>query len=160
MLTLRLQRIGKKGQPSYRLVVAERRSKMAAPPTEDLGAYNPFTKQATFKSERVQYWIGVGASPTVTVHNLLVKNGVVDAPKKKVYMKQPVAKVEEPEVAKTEAPAVEAAPADAPAAEAEEKPTEEQAAPAEEAAVPAEAAPEEAPAEKEKEKEEETPASQ
>lgn len=153
MLTLRLQRIGKKGQPSYRLVVAERRSKMGAPPTEDLGAYNPFTKQATFKAERVQHWIGVGASPTVTVHNLLVKNGVVDAPKKKVYMKQAVVKAEEPEAAKAEAPA---AGNEAPAAESE-KPSEEASAPAEEAA-PAEAAvPEAAPEEKPAE---EPPASQ
>lgn len=127
MLTIRLQRIGKKGQPSYRLVVAERRSKVGAPPTEDLGAYNPFTKQASFKADRVQHWIGVGASPTVTVHNLLVKSGVVTAPKRRVYMKQAVAKVAEPEA---EAPAAEPA--------KEEAPTE---------TAPAEAAPAEAAAE-------------
>ena|SRR5258706_16438021 len=129
MLTIRLQRIGKKGQPSYRLVVAERRSKVGAPPTEDLGAYNPFTKKASFKPERVQYWIGVGASPTVTAHNLLVKNGVVTAPKRRVYMKKAVAKVAEPEAVApatpiaevvAEAP-VEAAPVAEAPAEAEMK---------------------------------------
>ena len=129
MLTIRLQRIGKKGQPSYRLVVAERRSKVGAPPTEDLGAYNPFTKQASFKAERVTHWLGVGAQPTVTVHNLLVKSGVVTAPKRRVYMKQVVAKVAEPE---------------APAAKAEEKAAEAAAEPAKEeapvAAAPAEEA--------------------
>lgn len=132
MLTIRLQRIGKKGQPSYRLVVAERRSKVGAPPTEDLGAYNPFTKKASFKAERVNHWIGVGASPTVTVQNLLVKNGVVTTPKRRVYMKQAVAKVVEPEaeapVVKSEEPVItepakeevpaEAAPAEAAPAEA------------------------------------------
>ena len=126
MLTIRLQRIGKKGQPSYRLVVAERRSKVGAPPTEDLGAYNPFTKKASFKAERVNHWIGVDASPTVTVQNLLVKNGVVTTPKRRVYMKQAVAKVVEPEVeapvVKSEAPAeatpAETAPAEAAPAEA------------------------------------------
>lgn len=111
MLTIRLQRIGKKGQPSYRLVVAERRSKVGAPPTEDLGAYNPFTKQASFKADRVNHWIGVGASPTITVHNLLVKNGVIDAPKRRVHIKQAVAKVAEPE-------------AEAPAAKSDEAPAE------------------------------------
>lgn len=119
MLTIRLQRIGKKGQPSYRLVVAERRSKVGAPPTEDLGAYNPFTKQASFKADRVNHWIGVGASPTVTVHNLLVKNGVITTPKRRVYMKQAVAKVVEPEAEapaiKAEAPAAEPAKEEAPA---------------------------------------------
>lgn len=131
MLTIRLQRIGKKGQPSYRLVVAERRSKVGAPPTEDLGAYNPFTKEASFKAERVNHWIGVGASPTVTVHNLLVKSGVVTAPKRRVYMKQAVAKAAEPEAA-------------APAAKSEEATAAPEEASAE---APAEAAPEENPAE-------------
>ena len=137
MLTIRLQRIGKKGQPSYRLVVAERRSKVGAPPTEDLGAYNPFTKKASFKAERVNHWIGVGASPTVTVQNLLVKNGVVTTPKRRVYMKQAVAKV-----AEAETPVVknEAAPEEVPATE----PAKEEA-PAE--ATPTEAAPAEAAAE-------------
>lgn len=88
MLAIKLQRIGKKHQPSYRLVVAERRSKMAAPPTEDLGAYNPATKQATFNKERVAHWLKVGAQPTVTVHNLLVKEGLLTAPKLAVKMKK------------------------------------------------------------------------
>ena len=137
MLTIRLQRIGKKGQPSYRLVVAERRSKVGAPPTEDLGAYNPFTKQASFKAERVNHWIGVGASPTVTVHNLLVKSGVLTAPKKRVYMKQVVAQAAEPE-APAEKPAAAEAPAAAETAQ-EEVPAEaaptEAAAPTEQAAA-------------------------
>jgi len=113
MLTIRLQRIGKKGQPSYRLVVAERRSKVGAPPTEDLGAYNPFTKKASFKAERVQYWIGVGASPTVTAHNLLVKNGVVTTPKRRVYMKKAVVKAPEPETVAPVAQVAAVAPAEA-----------------------------------------------
>ena len=122
MIVIRLQRIGKKHQPSYRLVVAERRSKLVAPPTEDLGAYNPFTKQASFKADRVQYWLGVGAQPTVTAHNLLVANGIVTAPKRKVYMKKAEPKAEAPaEAPKEEAPAAEAAaeaPAEEPKAEA------------------------------------------
>lgn len=115
MLTIRFQRVGKRGQPSYRLVVAERRSKVGAPPTEDLGAYNPFTKEASLKAERVNYWIGVGAQPTVTVHNLLVKSGVVTAPKRRVYMKQVVAKPVE-----AEASAAEVSTAEAPVVKSEE----------------------------------------
>lgn len=128
MLAIRLQRIGKKGQPSYRLVVAERRSKLIAPPTEDLGSYNPFTKQANFKAERVNHWLKAGAQATVTVHNLLVKTGVVTAPKKRVYMKKAVAaakeeasvsassdtKVVEDKEATADKPAVAEAPAEAP----------------------------------------------
>lgn len=88
MLAIKLQRIGKKHQPSYRLVVAMKRSKMDGPPVEDLGSYNPFTKTAAFKKERASYWLGVGAQPTVTAHNLLVKEGIVSGAKAAVKMKK------------------------------------------------------------------------
>lgn len=81
MLVIRLQRVGKKHQPSYRLVVAERRSKMAAPPVEFLGHYNPLTKKGEFKAERIKYWLGQGAKPSVTVHNLLVSHKVIEGAK-------------------------------------------------------------------------------
>ncbi len=45
MLMLKLKRIGKKHQPSFRIVVAEGRSKLGGPPVEDLGSYNAFTKK-------------------------------------------------------------------------------------------------------------------
>lgn len=86
MLVIRLQRIGKKHQPSYRVVAAEKRSKLGGPPVEDLGFYNPFTKKAVFKNERISHWLSVGAKPTPTVHNLLVKNGVVNAQKMKIFI--------------------------------------------------------------------------
>jgi small subunit ribosomal protein S16 len=94
MLAIKLQRIGKKHKPSYRLVVAERRSKMAAPPVEDLGFYDPFSKAAGLRKERVTHWLSVGAQPTVTAHNLLVKEGLVSAAKKAVKMKKAAAKPE------------------------------------------------------------------
>ena len=88
MLAIKLQRIGKKHQPSYRLVVAEKKSKMAAPPVEDLGSYAPSSKTLSAKRERVEYWIGKGAKPTVTVHNLLVNNKIVSAAHRAVKMKK------------------------------------------------------------------------
>lgn len=103
MLAIKLQRIGKKHQPSYRLVVAEARSKMAAPPVEDLGSYNPFTKATTFKKERVTHWVKMGAQPTVSVHNLLVGQGILTTPKIKVKMPKAVAKVVEEPKAPVEA---------------------------------------------------------
>lgn len=95
MLAIRLNRIGRKHQPSYRLVVSERRSKLGGPPVEDLGFFNPFTKTFAFKQERVKHWLGIGAKPTVTVHNLLVKQGVISGPKFKVSMKKAEVKSEE-----------------------------------------------------------------
>jgi len=115
MLAIKLQRIGKKHQPSYRVVVAEKRSKMAAPPVEDLGSYNPFTKTATVKKERVLHWVKMGAQPTITAHNLLVKQGIVTTPKIAIKMPKAVANVVEE---KTTAP-VEAAPAAEASAETE-----------------------------------------
>ena len=87
MTVLRLQRIGRKAQPSYRLVVANGRSKLNGPPIEDLGSYNVFTKKHGFKAERVKHWLSLGAKATVTVHNLLVKNGVINEKKIPIKMK-------------------------------------------------------------------------
>lgn len=87
MLAIKLQRIGKKHQPFYRLVVAEKKSKMIAPPVEDLGSYNPSTKKMSLNNERVKYWLGVGARPTPTSHNLLVTAGVIEGKKIVIKMK-------------------------------------------------------------------------
>ena len=93
MLAIKLQRIGKKHQPSYRMVVAEKRSKMAAPPVEDLGSYDPRTKATTVKKERVLHWVKLGAQPTVTAHNLFVKQGILAGKAIAVKMPKAVAKV-------------------------------------------------------------------
>jgi len=124
MLVIRLQRVGRRHQPSYRLVVSERRSKLGGPPVEDLGSYNPFSKTIAFKQERINHWMGIGAKPTVTVHNLLVKQGFVGGPKIKISI--PKAEVK-PEAAKNEAP-VEEKPVEAAAEVAPEVPAEQPAA--------------------------------
>ena len=84
MLAIKLIRIGKKGQPSYRVVVAEKRSNLPGPPVEDLGSYDISKKAAAFKKERIEYWLGRGAKPTATVHNLFVKHGVISGKKMRV----------------------------------------------------------------------------
>src|SRR3989338_11115039 len=99
MLVIRLQRVGRRHQPSYRLVVSERRSKLGGPPVEDLGSYNPFSKTIAFKQERISHWMSIGAKPTTTVHNLLVKQGFVGGPKIKISISKAEAK---PEVLKDE----------------------------------------------------------
>src|SRR3989344_1652402 len=88
MLAIKLQRIGKKHRPSYRVVVAEKRSKMAAPPVEDLGSYSPFTKSIVVDKTRALYWIEKGARPTATVHNLLVRSGAISGPKRAISIKK------------------------------------------------------------------------
>ena len=79
MLILRLQRIGKKKQPSYRLIVSEKVHDTQGGYLEALGKYNPTAKPKVidFKMDRVKYWIGCGAQASSTVHNLLVNAGAV-----------------------------------------------------------------------------------
>lgn len=94
MLAIKLRRVGKKGQASFRVVVAEKRSKLQGKFTEDLGWLNPHTDSFNLKKERVEYWLKVGAQPTDSVHNLLVKAGVLKGPKIPVHAKTKKSKEE------------------------------------------------------------------
>jgi small subunit ribosomal protein S16 len=87
MLAIKLKRVGKKHQASFRIVVAEKRSKLRGRFVEDLGWYNPHTKKSEIAKERVDYWLKVGAQPTATVHNLFVKKGLVKGRKIAVHRK-------------------------------------------------------------------------
>ncbi len=115
MLAIKFKRIGKKHQPSFRIIIAEKRSKMVGTNVEDIGWYSPLSKKFELKKDRVTYWISKGAQPTDTVHNFLVKEGVLSAPKRAVHKKSKKAEI------KAEAPA--ATPASAtPAPEAKPAP--------------------------------------
>ena len=100
MLTLKFLRIGKKGQPSYRIIAIEKRTKINGKNVEDLGWYNPKDKSFKVNEDRVKFRISQGAQPTDSVHNLLVRAGVVKK-----------AKVAKHSVPKKEAVKAEAAPA-------------------------------------------------
>lgn len=70
---LRLKRMGRKKQPFYRVVVADKRSPRDGRHIEVIGFYNPMTQPSQIKLDldRVDYWIGVGASPSDTVARLI-----------------------------------------------------------------------------------------
>lgn len=80
MVVIRLRRTGKTKQPSYRLVVADKRSPRDGKFIEIVGHYNPVRqpKELVVKDERVRYWLGVGAQPSDTVVRLLKQTGVLD----------------------------------------------------------------------------------
>jgi small subunit ribosomal protein S16 len=78
MLKLRLARVGKKKKPVYRLVVSEHTKDMYGNHLEILGQYNPHTKEAVLKNDRIEHWMKVGAQPSDTVKNLLVKEGLME----------------------------------------------------------------------------------
>jgi len=73
MLKLRLKRIGRKRAPSYRLVVMESSTRRDGRPVQELGFYNPISKQSQFDIPNIQKWLDHGAQPTETVANLLKK---------------------------------------------------------------------------------------
>jgi small subunit ribosomal protein S16 len=72
---IRLARHGAKKRPFYRIVVADGESPRDGRFLENVGTYNPLNDPAevTLKSERIQYWLNHGATPTDTVKSLLKK---------------------------------------------------------------------------------------
>lgn len=79
MLRMRLRRVGKMKQPSYRVVIADQHAKRDGAFVEVVGHYNPRDKAHVidFKEERVKHWLSVGVQPSETVHRLLFANGLI-----------------------------------------------------------------------------------
>ena len=77
MLKLRLKLIGRRGQPCYRIIVADSRVKRDGRAIEEVGFYNPITKETHLKLDRIVSRLETGARPTDTVRNLLVKAKVL-----------------------------------------------------------------------------------
>jgi len=89
MVRIRFTRMGRKHLPHYRIVVTPNREKRDSKPIEFLGTYSPLSKLMEIKKDRVEYWLSVGAQPSKTVKNLLVKNKIIKADTtKKVYAKK------------------------------------------------------------------------
>ena len=89
MLVIRFTRIGKKNQPTYRIIVTDkRRAARGGRFVEILGNYNPFTKKINIKNERVIYWISKGAKPSVSINNLLVKENIIKGVKVATHAKK------------------------------------------------------------------------
>ncbi len=80
MLRIRLSRTGKKGQPSYRVVVTDIRAKRDGRIVERIGNYYPLTEASAFKIKeaRALHWLSVGAQPSDAVRRLLEKQGTYD----------------------------------------------------------------------------------
>jgi small subunit ribosomal protein S16 len=81
MLVIRLSRIGKKNQPSYRLTIAEKARDPYGKALEILGSYNPRSKELIAKKDRIEHWIRHGAQMTTTVNNLLISHEIIEGEK-------------------------------------------------------------------------------
>ena len=88
MITIRLKRVGKKNQPSYRVIVTDKN--LGGPKgkaIEYLGWYSPLTKKYSLKKERISYWLSQGAQTSDSLYNLLVKDGIITGKKKVIKIK-------------------------------------------------------------------------
>ena len=159
MIRIRLARVGKKGRPSYRIVVADINAPRDGSYLEWIGNYDPMHNPpaVTLKTERAAHWLSMGAIPSDAVARIMDANGLMErTPTQKTATKKsgeeessaPAAgATPAPEAAAVEAPEEEAAPVEAPVEEASAEETAEEEASAEEPA-----------AEEEPEAEEEVPA--
>lgn len=80
MLRIRLSRIGKRKQPSYRIVVTDQRHPREGAHLEIIGHYNPLTNPATItlKEDRAIHWLQVGAQPSDTAAKILSRSGIME----------------------------------------------------------------------------------
>ena len=133
MLKMRLSMGGTKKRPVYKIVVADSRFPRDGRFIEKLGFFNPLLpkekkERVGLDSERIKYWLGQGARPTVRVARILGENNIMPMPEKgnnpqKAIPKKDRKKSEDEGEAKpAEAPKEEAKPAEAPKEEA--KPVE------------------------------------
>jgi len=101
MLVIRLFRIGKKNQPSFKIVVTDKRKPTRAGRfVEEVGFWNPLTKEKVLKKERVLYWISVGAQPSKSLHNLLVSEKIIEGKKIPRHKKKKIKKETSSEIPK------------------------------------------------------------
>lgn len=128
---IRMARRGTTNRPFYHLVAADSRSPRDGEYLEKLGTYNPLeadaAKRVTLVSDRVKYWLSVGAQPSDRVAKLLSQAGLMNAPKitdkpvksapKKRAQERAAEKAEKEAALKEAANAPKEAPAETPAAE-------------------------------------------
>lgn len=89
MLKMRLQRIGRRNDPSYRVVVTDsRNAAKRGRHIDHIGSYNAKLNAITIDGERAKHWISKGVQVSDTVHNLLVSKKIIDAKKKNVLPKK------------------------------------------------------------------------
>ena len=146
MLKLRLSMGGTKKRPVYKIVVADSRFARDGRFIEKLGFFNPLLpkdkkERVGLETDRIKYWLGQGAQPTIRVARILGENKLMSMPvkgnnpqkaipkkdRKKQDEKAPSGEAPKEEVKKTEAPKEEAKKAEAPKEEAKktEAPKEE-----------------------------------
>jgi len=105
MLKIRFLRVGKKNQPAFKIVVINsKQAPRSGKFVEEVGFFNPLTKEKVLKKERILYWLKVGAKPSDPVFNLLVSEKIIEGKKIPVHKKKKEKKEEKVEEKKEEKP--------------------------------------------------------
>jgi small subunit ribosomal protein S16 len=82
VVRIRMQRLGRKNRPFYRIAAIDQRTRRNGRVIEPLGVYDPVhpdpTKQIVINEERMKYWLSVGAQPTDTVRDMLARRNIGD----------------------------------------------------------------------------------
>ncbi len=128
MIRIRLARVGKKGRPSYRIVVADIAAPRDGSYLEWIGNYDPMgdPPTVTLKNERASHWLSMGAVPSDAVARIMAQNGLMER-----TLNQSTATKKKEDSSGVVAPAAVAAPAEAPADEASAEEAEPEEAPSE-----------------------------
>ncbi len=94
MLMIRLQRIGRKNDPAFRVVLTDSKNATKSGKFKEiLGSYNLKSGEVLFKEDRIKYWISNGAQTSDTVYNFLVHQKIISGQKKNVLSKKSPTKV-------------------------------------------------------------------
>lgn len=89
MLTIRLQRIGRKNEAAFRLVLTESKNgPQSGKFKEVLGSYTLKNDQVALKNDRIKHWLSFGTPVSDTAHNMLVKAGLIEGRAKNVLSKK------------------------------------------------------------------------
>lgn len=95
MLKIRLQRVGRKHEPTFRVVLTDsKNSTKSGRFHEILGFYDPRKKNEEIKGDRIKEWMGKGAQVSDTVYNLLITHKVIEGKKKNVLPRKAPYKTE------------------------------------------------------------------
>lgn len=90
MLKIRLQRTGRKHEPTFRVVVTESvRGPKSGRSIENVGFYDAKNGTKKIKGDRVLYWMGKGAQVSDTVHNFLVSTKIITGKKRIAFTPRP-----------------------------------------------------------------------
>jgi len=89
MLAIRLQRIGRKNEAHFRVVLTDHKnSAKSGRFKEILGTYNPKLGTMLLKEDRIKHWMSFGAKPSATLHNFMVHNKMLEGKKRNVLSKK------------------------------------------------------------------------